>query len=101
MSPQELERLYSQVNQIKRLDSTLERMAKGAESNIEELGEKVISVIGRNVLDKRKDWVGDVVFCALFNALRHQREQLRHELSGSVEITECYHKIQEVLAHEQ
>lgn len=96
MTPEELRRLSSIVDRIKRLDDTMERMAAKAETYLEELGEKVISVIGRNVIDKRKDWVGEVTWVAVFNAIRAEREALRAELDGRVDVSETIHKVQEI-----
>lgn len=94
MTPHELQRLSSAVERIKRLDGMMEMLSRNPEDKLDELGEKVVSVLGRNAIDKRKDWVGEVTFVAVFNALRAEREALRVELDGQVEISECTHKIQ-------
>ena len=96
MTPQELDRLHASVARIKRLDDMLERMARNPEDKLDELGEKVISVLGRNVIDKRKDWVGEVTWVALFNAILKEREELRESLKGQVDISESIHKVQQV-----
>ena len=96
MTPQDIERLHSQIGSIKRLDNMLERLARSPEDNLGKLGEAVINVLGRNFIDKRADWVGEVTFVAVFNALRAEREALREGLKGQVDIPETAHKIQEV-----
>lgn len=96
MTPQELTRLHNKVQVIKRLDEMLEKLARKPEDKLDELGEKVIGVFGRMVIDKRKDWVGEVTFVALFNALREQRERLRDEIKDRVDVSECIHKVQAV-----
>jgi hypothetical protein len=94
MTPQELEFLKNKVDQIKRLDSMMEMLARNPEDKLEELGEKVVSVLGRNSIDKRKDWVGEVAWVAVFNAIRAEREALRTEVLDRVQISECIHKVQ-------
>ena len=96
MTPHEVERLHSEIGRIKRLDDMLERLARNPEDRLVELGEKVLNVLGRGVIDKRLDWVGEVVFVAVFNALRAEREALREGLKGQVDIPETAHEIQEV-----
>ena len=96
MTPHEVERLHSEIGRIKRLDDMLERLARNPEDKLTELGEKVIGVLGRNAIDKRLDWVGEVAFVAVFNALRAEREALREGLKGQVDIPETAHKVQEV-----
>lgn len=96
MTPQELTRLHSKVQEIKRLDDMMEKLARTPEDKLDELGEKVISVFGRMVLDKRTDWVGEVTFVAVFNALREQREHMRDAIKDHVDVSECSHKVQMV-----
>ena len=96
MTPQELTRLHSKVQEIKRLDDMMEKLARTPEDKLDELGEKVISVFGRNALDKRTDWVGEVTFVAVFNVLREQRERMRDEIKDYVDVSECVHKVQTV-----
>ena len=96
MTPHEIERLHSQIGRIKRLDDMLERLARNPEDKLDKLGEVVINVLGRNVIDKRASWVGETTFVAVFNALRAEREALREGLKGQVDIPETAHKVQEV-----
>lgn len=96
MTPQELTALHSKVQEISRLDRMMECLARNPEDKLEELGKKVLGVLGRNVIDKRKDWVGEVVFVAVFNALRENRERLCDEIKDRVDVSPCIHKVQEV-----
>lgn len=96
MTPHELDKLHARMREIKRLDDMLDRMGKGIEDKIDDLGDKIIGVLGRNVIDKRKNWVGEVAFVALFNALREKRERLRDEIKDRVDVSECPHAIQTV-----
>ena len=94
MTPHEIERLHSQIGRIKRLDDMLDRLARNPEDSLDKLGEVVINVLGRNFIDKRADWVGEVTLVAVFNALRAEREALREGLKGRVDIPETPHRIQ-------
>lgn len=96
MTPLELALLHVKMRELERLDDMMEKLARTPEDKLDELGEKVISVFGRNALDKRTDWVGKVTFVAVFNALREQRERVRDEVKDYVDVSECVHKVQTV-----
>lgn len=81
-----LRRASSAADKIKSIDSTIKDMGNVIESNAQHYGERVRNIFGSNRLSQLTDsHLGEVVFCAIVNALLDERAGLVSEFADLVE----------------
>ncbi|WP_371398877.1 hypothetical protein [Marinovum algicola] len=76
-SPEEIRRAATGAQRVQSIDETIERMGKGVDRIVAATGEATRREIGRNLLTQLTDeHVGQIVFCAVINALLRERARI-------------------------
>lgn len=83
-----IRRAASAADRIKDIDSTIRRMGESIENNAAKYGDSVRRIVGCNLLSQFTDsHLGEVVFCAIVNALLDERASIVVEFSDIVEFS--------------
>ncbi len=85
IEPREIKAAASALEAVESIDRSIEWMGHDIEANVESYGEKVRNIFGRNRLSHldHKD-LGQIVLCAIINALLKLRNEKADEHSGLV-----------------
>ena len=75
LDPQEIKDAAAAVDQVRSIDQTIKSLGDRVEGKADEWGSEVRSVLGRNAVSQfTNEHMGQVVFCAIVNALLQLRE---------------------------
>lgn len=83
----ELQRLDERLRRISSADSTIARIGENLGGKSEAYGEAVRLAIGRNLLSQfTNERLGQIVGCAVINALLEMRNECAEEIEDRVEV---------------
>ncbi len=89
LQPHDIKAACENIDRVKSIDGYIEYLGQHGPDNVDRYGEKVRHIIGQNIMGQFTDeHLGEVVLCAVVNALLDMRLQCVEDIDGIVDVSD-------------